>query len=68
MFFGFGVNEITLMGLFDTGKDQTIYQPDGKLNSSHIARLVSILQDADEENIVILLVLFSRESWNENRH
>lgn len=53
-------------GFIDAGKDQTIYQRDGTLNSGHILRLIDILQDADEENVVILLVLFSRESWNEN--
>ncbi len=53
-------------GFADTGKDKTMYQPDGTLNTEHLATLKGILQDADAENVVILLALFSRESWNEN--
>jgi len=53
-------------GFVDSGTDKTIYEPDGKINQEHLARLRRILEDADAEGTVILLVLFSRESWNEN--
>jgi len=52
-------------GFVDSGKDKTMYEPDGKLDPEHLARLKRILEDADSEGTVILLVLFSRESWNE---
>lgn len=53
------------LGFVDAGKDQTMYKPDGTLNPEPLSRLTSLLKDADTESIVILLVLFSRESWNE---
>lgn len=53
-------------GFVDGGKDKTIYLPDGKLKAEVLARLKDIIEDADKEGSVVLLVLFSRESWNEN--
>ncbi|EON79239.1 hypothetical protein ADIS_0244 [Lunatimonas lonarensis] len=53
-------------GFIDGGSGQTMYMPDGSLKRNHLLRLKEIVQDADETGTVILLVLFSRESWNEN--
>jgi len=53
-------------GFIDGGKGKTMYDPDGSLREEWIERLKGIINDADSENTVILLVLFSRESWNEN--
>lgn len=50
------------IGFIDTGKDKTMYNPDGTLRSSSLAVLESLIKDADAENTVILLVLFSHES------
>jgi len=53
-------------GFVDSGRDKTMYLTDGSLNKAHLERLKEIISDADQEGSVILLVLFSRESWNEN--
>ncbi|HUX96972.1 MAG TPA: cellulase family glycosylhydrolase [Bacteroidales bacterium] len=53
-------------GFVDSGNDQTIFNPDGTLVPENLSRLKDILRDADTEGTIILLVLFSRESWNEN--
>ena len=53
-------------GFVDSGKDKTMYMPDGTIRSEHLSNLISLLKDADPENTVILLVFFSQESWREN--
>jgi hypothetical protein len=53
-------------GFIDGGSGQTMYNADGTLNKEHLVRLKDIVKDADETGTVILLALFSRESWNEN--
>lgn len=53
-------------GFIDAGAGKTIYEADGSLRQEWLTRLKNIIADADEEGSVILLVLFSRESWNEN--
>jgi len=53
-------------GFVDGGKGKTLYNENGLLKPELISRLNEILTDADQEDVVILLVLFSRESWNEN--
>lgn len=53
-------------GFVDGGKDKTLYHQDGSLKPELLERLNEIVSDADREGVVILLVLFSRESWNEN--
>ncbi len=53
-------------GFVDGGTDKTLYKGDGSLKPELMTRLKGIITDADEEGSVILLVLFSRESWNEN--
>lgn len=52
-------------GFVDAGKDRTMYKSDGTLNPEILSRLTNLLKDAYSENTIILLVLFSRESWNE---
>lgn len=53
-------------GFVDGGEGKTLYNADGSLKPDLISTLKGILSDADKEGMVILLVLFSRESWNEN--
>ncbi|MDD4108117.1 MAG: cellulase family glycosylhydrolase [Prolixibacteraceae bacterium] len=53
-------------GFIDGGPGKTLYNDDGLLKPELLERLKEIVRDADEEEMVILLVLFSRESWNEN--
>lgn len=53
-------------GFVDGGEGKTLYHEDGSLKSDLVKTLNGIISDADEEKVVILLVLFSRESWNEN--
>lgn len=53
-------------GFVDGGIGKTLYNNDGSLKPELLIRLKEIVKDADEEGVVILLVLFSRESWNEN--
>ena len=53
-------------GFIDGGKGQPMYLPDGSIKPEVLASLKDLLQDADDRGTVILLALFSRESWNEN--
>jgi len=53
-------------GFADGGKGKTMYNDDGSLKPEYMSRLKQITGDADISGSVILLVLFSRESWNEN--
>ena len=53
-------------GFVDSGIDKTIFNTDGTLVPGHLSALKNIISDADSEGTIILLVLFSRESWNEN--
>ncbi|MBN1987554.1 MAG: cellulase family glycosylhydrolase [Prolixibacteraceae bacterium] len=53
-------------GFIDGGEGKTLYNADGSLKPDLVAVLNEIISDADSEGMVILLVLFSRESWNEN--
>ena len=43
-----------------------MYNDDGTLKPELVKRLKEIAKDTDSEGVVLLLVLFSRESWNEN--
>jgi len=72
-FKGLGINVIRVWcqwdndrGFIDAGKDSTLYNDDGSLRPNVLSTIEALAKDADEENFVILLVLFSRESWNEN--
>jgi hypothetical protein len=53
-------------GFIDAGAESTLYHENGLLKPELISRLKEIIKDADEEGVVILLAIFSRESWNEN--
>lgn len=53
-------------GFIDGGAGKTIYNSDGTIKPEYLERIKEIASDADKKGMVILLVLFSRESWNEN--
>ena len=55
-----------IRGFIDAGEGKTIFNEDGTIKSEQLNTIKAILQDADEKGMVILLVFFSRESWNEN--
>ncbi|MCC5930178.1 MAG: cellulase family glycosylhydrolase [Cyclobacteriaceae bacterium] len=50
----------------DAGANATLYHADGSIKTEVLNTLVDILKNADKNGAIILLVLFSRESWNEN--
>lgn len=54
------------LGFVDTCPTCTIYETDGSLRLQHLSTLKNIIQAADGLEIVVLFVLFQRESWNEN--
>jgi len=69
-FRGLGINVLRVWcqwdnthGFIDGGKDKTLYHADGSLKPEVLSRVKGLARDADEEGCVILLVLFSRESW-----
>jgi hypothetical protein len=49
-------------GFVDTCPECTLYQPDGELRGTPLARLKDICADADALGMVVELVLFSQES------
>jgi hypothetical protein len=53
-------------GFIDSGEGKTIFKKDGTIKPEQLNTIKAILQDAGEKEMVILLVIFSRESWNEN--
>lgn len=53
-------------GFVDAGAGRTLYEPDGRLRAEPLQTLKAIIADADAMGMVVLLALFSRESWNEN--
>jgi len=53
-------------GFVDSGPAQTIYHLDGSLKPELLRRMKDILTDAEKDGMVILFVLFARESWNAN--
>ncbi len=53
-------------GFIDGGEGKTVFNSDGSIKPEYLDRIKAIIQDADEKGMVILLVLFSRESWNQN--
>jgi hypothetical protein len=69
----YGVNVLRVWGQWDNARgfvdacsECTLYLPDGNLRMEHVNRLMEIIQDADRAGMVVLLALFSRESWNED--
>jgi len=57
----------TQRGFIDTCQECTLYFPDGRLRQNNVERLKDILRDADQEEMVLALTLFSQESWHENK-
>ncbi len=53
-------------GFIDAGDGKTIFNNDGSIKPEYLDKIKAIAHDADEKGMVILLVLFSRESWNQN--
>lgn len=53
-------------GFIDAGEGKTIFNNDGSVKPEYLDRIKAIAGDADEKGMVILLVFFSRESWNQN--
>jgi hypothetical protein len=53
-------------GFVDMGEGKTLYNNDGSLKPQVLSTIKALLRDADSEDMVILLVFFSRESWNAN--
>ncbi len=72
-FNSYGINVLRIwgqwdnkLGFVDTCPTCTLYTPDGNLRAEHLATLKSIIRDASEQQMVIELVLFARESFNDN--
>lgn len=53
-------------GFVDTCPTCSLYENDGRLRPGHLSTLRKIIEAADDEEMVVLFVLFQRESWNEN--
>jgi hypothetical protein len=53
-------------GFIDGGEGKTIFNKDGSLKPEYLDRIKAIAEDADDKGMVILLVFFSRESWNQD--
>jgi len=53
-------------GYIDSGKGRTLYNDNGSLKPELVSRLNEIITDANSEGVVVLLVLFARESWDIN--
>lgn len=68
----YGINVIRVWGQWDnkrgfvnTCNTCTLYNPDGSLRTEHLNNLKEIIKAADEKGIIVLFVLFQRESWND---
>ncbi|CAN5872663.1 hypothetical protein BH24BAC1_BH24BAC1_12110 [soil metagenome] len=53
-------------GFVDAGPEATLYFADGRLRPQPLERLKALVTDADKQGMVVLVVLFARESWDEN--
>lgn len=69
----YGINVIRVwgqwdnkLGFVDTCPTCTLYNSDGSLRPNHLRTLKEIIQAADANGMVVLFVLFQRESWNDN--
>ena len=72
-FRGYGINVLRVWaqwdnrrGFVDASPESTLYFPDGTLRPRPVAVLKDILTDARAEGMVIMLCLFSHESFREN--
>lgn len=54
-------------GFVDAAPNATLYLKDGSLREEHLATLKAMLADADAEDFVIELCLFSQESYRESK-
>lgn len=68
-----GINVIRIWGQWDNGRGFvdtcptcTLYENDGRLRAQYLNNLKEIIAAADELDMVVLFVLFQRESWDEN--
>lgn len=68
----YGINVIRVWGQWDnrrgfvnTCSTCTLYNPDGSLRTEHLYNLKELIKAADEKGMVVLFVLFQRESWND---
>ncbi len=52
-------------GFVDASPTSTLYQPDGSLRTAHLTTVQAILDDARAEGMVVMLCLFSHESFRE---
>lgn len=71
-FRAYGINVIRVWGQWDnkrgfvnTCSTCTLYNPDGSLRTEHLNNLKEIIKAADDKGMVVLFVLFQRESWND---
>ena len=53
-------------GFVDTCPACTLYEKDGRLRAEPLNKLKKLIEAADNLDMVVLFVLFQRESWNEN--
>ncbi len=53
-------------GFVDACPTCTLYEPSGALKKAPLDTLEAIIRTADELGMVVLFVLFQRESWNED--
>jgi hypothetical protein len=56
----------TQRGLIDTCPTCSLYEKDGSIRQQHLTTLKKIITIADELDMVVLFVLFSRENWDDN--
>lgn len=54
------------LGFVDACKSCSLYNADGTVKPAYLATLKNIIAAADQQQMVVELALFSRESWNEN--
>lgn len=66
----YGINVLRVWGQWDTARGYadtcptcTLYFPDGRLRTEHVARLREIIADADKLGMVVELALFAQESY-----
>jgi hypothetical protein len=68
-----GINVIRVWAQWDNGRGFvdvcptcSLYEKDGRIRPQHLNTLKKITQAADELDMIVLFVLFQRESWEEN--
>jgi hypothetical protein len=68
-----GINVIRVWAQWDCGRGFadgcptcSLYEKDGKLRAQHLSTLKKLVSSANDLEMVVLLTVFSRESWEEN--